>query len=178
MTKLWEVLTFELGYQLRRVSTRVYFALFLGLALALTYSVVLDARNDGYFFNAPIIISLITIVTSMFALLMTAGVAGDSATRDVQVRMAPLVYTTPLRKGSYLAGRFLGAFTVTALLLLAVPIALLVATRMPGVEPQILGPFRAEAYLTSYFLFAVPNAFVATAVLFALAALSRRAITA
>jgi len=178
MTKLWAVLRFELGYQLTRVSTRIYFTLFLGFALLMTYFIVQDARNDGYFFNAPIVISLITIITSMMSLLVTAGVAGDSATRDVQLRIDPLLYTTPLRKASYLGGRFLGAFAVTALLLLAVPIALLLATRMPGVEPQILGPFRAESYLTSYFFFAVPNAFVATAMLFALAALSRRAVTA
>ena len=178
MTKGWEIFRFELGYQLRRVSTLIYFALFLGFALALAYVILLDARNDGYYFNAPIVTSLIAIVTSMLSLLVTSGVAGDAATRDLQLRIDPLVYTTPLRKYSYLGGRFFGAFAVTALLLLAVPVSLLLATRMPGVEPEVLGPFRAQAYLTSYFFFAVPNAFVATAVLFALATISRRAITA
>lgn len=178
MTKGWEIFRFELGYQLRRNSTRLYFGLFLGFALALAYVILLDARNDGYFFNAPIVVSLITIVASMLSLLVTSGVAGDAATRDLQLRIDPLLYTTPLRKSSYLGGRFFGALAVTALMLVAVPLGLLLATRMPGVEPEVLGPFRAEAYLTSYFFFAVPNAFVATAVLFSLAAISRRAITA
>ncbi|HYC60279.1 MAG TPA: ABC transporter permease [Thermoanaerobaculia bacterium] len=178
MTKALEVFRFELGYQLRRASTRIYFALFLALALLLTWVIFLDARNDGYFFNAPIVTGLMTIVASMFALLVTAGVAGDVATRDAQLRIAPLLYTTPLRKTSYLGGRFLGAFAVNALLLLAVPIGLLLATGVPGIEPELLGPFRVEAYLTAYFLLAVPNAFIATAVLFAIAALTRRAIAA
>jgi ABC-2 type transport system permease protein len=176
MTRLWEVFRFELGYQARRASTRIYLALFIALALALDFVIFLDARRDGYFFNAPIVIGLITIVASMLALLVTAGVAGDAATRDAQVRIDALLYTTPLRKASYLAGRFLGAFAIAALLLLAIPVSQLLVTQLPGIEPALLGPFRAQAYLTSYFFIAVPNAFVATAALFAIAALSRRAI--
>lgn len=178
MNATWEVFRFELGFQLSRISTRIYFAIFFGFALVLAYAILTDARTDGYYFNAPIVTSLITIVATMLSLLVTSGVAGDAATRDVQVRLDSLLYTTPLRKASYLGGRFLGAFAVTALMLLAVPLGLLLATRVPGIEPQLLGPFRAEAYLTSYFFFAVPNAFVATAVLFTLAAVSRRAVTA
>lgn len=177
MKRGWEIFRFELTYQLRRVSTRIYLAIFVAVAAATTWSFLADARRDGYFFNAPIITAVVTILASMFALLIIAGVTGDAATRDVEARMDSLLYTTPLRKASYLAGRFLGAFAVTALLLLGVPIGLLIATAMPGVEPQLLGAFRAEAYLTSYFFFALPNAFVATAVLFSIAALSRRAIT-
>ncbi|HEX6087764.1 MAG TPA: hypothetical protein VF266_24750, partial [Thermoanaerobaculia bacterium] len=178
MTKTWEVFRFELHFQLSRVSTRVYFALFLALALLLSFAIYMDARNDGYYFNAPIVTGLITIVASMVSLLVTSGVAGDAATRDAQIRIDSLLYTTPLRKASYLAGRFLGAFAVTALLLLAVPLGLLLATHVPGVDPAALGPMHAEAYLTSYFLFALPNAFLSTAVLFSLATISRSAITA
>jgi len=178
MTKALEVFRFELGYQITRVSTRIYFVLFAGLAALSNFAILSDARTDGYFFNAPIVTGLLTIVASMLSLLVTAGVAGDAATRDAQVRIDPLLYTTPLRKASYLAGRFLGAFAVTALLLVAVPLVLLLMTKTPWLEPAVLGPFHAEAYLTSYFFLAIPNAFVATAVLFSMAALSRRAVTA
>lgn len=182
MTKGWEkgleIFRFELAYQLRRVSTRLYFGLFFGFALAMAYVILLDARDDGYFFNAPIVTGLLTIVASMLSLLVTCGVAGDAATRDAQARIDPLLYTTPLRKLTFLSSRFLGAFAISALLLLAVPLGLLLATGLPGIEAQVLGPFRPDAYLFSYLFFAVPNAFVATAVLFALAAITRRAITA
>jgi ABC-2 type transport system permease protein len=178
MTRAWEIFRFELGYQVTRVSTRIYFGIFIALSMAAALSFLLDARNDGYFFNAPIITAAVTIVGSMIALLVIAGVAGDAATRDVEVRMHSLLYTTPLRKSAYLGGRFLGAFAVTALLLVAVPAGLLLTTQMPGIEARLLGPFRAEAYLMSYFYFAIPNAFVATAVLFSMAMVSRRAIAA
>ncbi len=175
MTKTWEVFRFELGYQVSRISTRIYFAIFFGFALALDFIIFLDARDDGYFFNAPVVIGLITIIASMLSLLVTAAVASDAATRDGELRLDSLLYTTPLRKGLYVSGRFLGAFAVNALLLGAVPLALLMATWMPGMGPELLGPFRAEGYLTAYFFLALPNAFVATAVLFSLATLSRRA---
>ncbi|HYK04768.1 MAG TPA: ABC transporter permease [Thermoanaerobaculia bacterium] len=178
LTQAGAVFRFELDYQLRRVSTRIYFLIFFGFALALTFVIFNGARVNGYYFNAPIVTSLLVIVASMLSLLVTCGVAGDAATRDVQVRLDPLVYTTPLRKAAYLGGRFLGAFAVTALLLLAVPVGLLLATRIPGFDPELIGPFRPVAYVTSYLFFAVPNAFVATAVLFSLAALTRRAVTA
>ena len=178
MRKIREVIRFELDYQLRRGSTLLYFAIFVGFVLVVTRIFVLDAREDGYFFNAPIITGVVTVIASMLALLVTAGVAGDAATRDVEVRLDPLVYTTPLRKAVYLGGRFLGAFAVTALLLVAVPLGLLVATRLPGIEPQLIGPFRAGAYLSAYFALALPNAFVSTAVIFSIAVLTRRALTA
>ena len=177
LTQLAEVFRFELAYQLRRVATRIYFAIFFGFALALTYAIFLDAREDGYFFNAPIVTSLITIVAGMLSLFVIAGIAGDAATRDTEVRMDPLLYVTPLTKAAYLGGRFLGSFAVMALLLLAVPLGLLLTTAFP-LDPEILGPFRAEAYLTAYFFFALPNAFIASAILFAIAALSRRATLA
>lgn len=178
MTRAREVFRFELAYQLGRTSTRVYFAIFFAFALAIDFVLFLDARNDGYFFNAPMVTGLITVIASMLSLVVIAGVAGDAATRDAQLRIDSLLFTTPLRRASWLGGRFLGAFAVSALLLVAVPLALLAATRLPGAGSEVIGPFRAGAYLTSYFALALPNAFVATAVLFAVAVLSRRAIGA
>ena len=176
MSRTWEVLRFELAYQLTRVSTRIYFLLFLAFAGMAGFAFLLDARNDGYYFNAPIITIAVTVVASMVALLVIAGVASDAATRDHDVRLDALLYTTPLRKAAYLGGRFLGAFVVTAVLLLAVPLALIATSALPNLEPALIGPFRPGAYLASYFFFALPNAFVGTAILFSLAALTRRAI--
>ena len=58
---------------------------------------------------------------------MAPAVAGSAAARDVQTRMHPLVYTTPISKADYLGGRFLAAFVLNALILLAVPLGILAA---------------------------------------------------
>jgi hypothetical protein len=104
-------------------------------------------------------------------MLMAPAVAGSAAARDVQMRMHPLVYTTPISKADYLGGRFLAAFVLNALLLLAVPLGMLAALLFPGVKP-----FRPAAYLSSYGVLALPTAFTFTAVQFSLAALKRRAV--
>ena len=107
---------------------------------------------------------------------MAPAVAGSAAARDVQTRMHPLIYTTPISKADYLGGRFLAAFVLNALILLAVPLGMLAALLLPGVEPEIVGPFRPAVYLSSYGVLALPTAFTFTAVQFSLAALKRRAI--
>ena len=56
---------------------------------------------------------------------MAPAVAGGAAARDVQTRMHPLIYTTPISKADYLGGRFLAAFVLNALILLAVPLGML-----------------------------------------------------
>ena len=90
--------------------------------------------------------------------------------------MDPLFYTTPVGKAAYLGGRFLAAFVLYAVILLAVPLGLLLAAVVPGPEAELIGPFRPAAYLGAYLFLALPNAFVATAFLFSMAALSRRAM--
>ncbi len=52
-------------------------------------------------------------------------------------------------RADYLGGRFLAAFVLNALILLAVPAGILLAVHSPGVEAEILGPFRPAAYLTA-----------------------------
>jgi ABC-2 type transport system permease protein len=173
--KLLEVFRFELGYQARRLSTWIYFAVLLGF----TWQVATEgyfgkARGGGYFFNAPILVAELTFLGGTLALLAAAAFAGDAAGRDAQTRMHPLTYTAPVRKGVYLGGRFAAAFTLAAGILLAVPIGLLLATYVPGPEAELVGPFRPAAYLGAYLFFALPNALVATALGFALAALTRR----
>lgn len=176
MTKTLEVFRFELAYQLRRASTLVYFLILLGICTPFLQMMAQGPRHDGTYLNAPFAVMVMVVFGSMLALLIVAAFAGDAATRDADVRMHSLFYTTPVGKRAYVLGRFLGAFSISALLVFALPIGCIVATWMPWVEPERVGPFRAMAHLTPYFLFALPNAFVATAVTFGLATLSRRAI--
>jgi ABC-type transport system involved in multi-copper enzyme maturation permease subunit len=175
--KFWEVFRFEIGYQLRRIWTWIYFA----ALFALIYKIATDAyteaaRAGGYAFNGPFVIAAVTLLGSLMALLVTASFAGDAGARDALTRMHPLVYTTPVGKATYLSGRFLAAFALSAMILTAVPLALLLSAFKPGLAPDLLGPFQPGAYLGAYVVIALCNAFVATAILFSMAVLSRRVI--
>jgi ABC-2 type transport system permease protein len=126
--------------------------------------------------NSPYAVAQQTVLTGLLWILMAPAVAGSAAARDVQTRMYPLIYTTPISKADYLGGRFLAAFVLNALILLAVPLGILAALYLPGREPGLVGPLRPAVYLTSYGVLALPTAFTFTAVQFSLAALKRRAI--
>jgi len=175
--KFREIFRFELACQLRSVRNWVCFAIVLGVAFASIHGDKIDdARRGDYVLNSPFAIASVTVLGSLVWLLLAAAVAGEAATRDVRARMHPLTYTAPVRKSEYLGGRFLAAFAVNALILLAVPAGALLAVLLPGVEPGILGPFRPAAYLSSYLLIALPTALAATAIQFSLASLSRRSV--
>jgi hypothetical protein len=174
--KFREIFRFEFLYQARRVRTWVYFAVLFAVAYLLTENSIDDAREGSVLANSPYSIAVITVICNLLWTLISTPVAGSAAARDVQTRMYPLIYTTPISKADYLGGRFLAAFLVNALVLLAVPLAILIALLLPGVEHDLVGPLRPAAHLSAYGGLAVPTAFAVTAVQFSLAALNGRAV--
>ncbi|MBA4850365.1 M1 family aminopeptidase [Emticicia sp. BO119] len=175
--KFLKIFRFELIYQLRSVTTWLYFAVVLSFAfLVVTENYSYDAREGYFLLNAPIVIATVMVLSIVHWLLIGASVAGNAATRDIQKRMHFLTYATPVSKGIYLGGRFLAAFILNVLILLAIPIGILFAIYFSGIEREILGTFRLASYLTAFFYILLPNVFISTAFQFSLAALSRRAI--
>ncbi|MFD2514759.1 ABC transporter permease/M1 family aminopeptidase [Pontibacter locisalis] len=175
--KLLEIFRFEVKYQLSRWFTWVYFLIFLGLTTAMMLSFVDNSRNGDYLLNAPIVIgAIVAVATGLLGLIVTAAVAGDAATHDMQEGVEPLLYTSPLSKFTYLGGRFLGAFAVSSLVFTAVPLVLMLARFMPGLEASLFGPFELQPYINAYFLVVLPNTFVTTAILFVVALLSRHSL--
>ena len=175
--KLREIFWFEAGRAARRVSTWAYFALYVFLTWMMVSDVMIDeARGSGNVHaNAPVMIAVSMVLLSMIGMVVTAAIFGDAASRDVQARMHPLFYTSPLRKIEYLGGRFLGAFFVNALLLALVPIGLCL-WQFPSFEPELFGPFRLDAFLQPFFVFSLPNLFISAALMFTASALTGRAM--
>lgn len=174
LTKWLEIVRFELAYQLRRKSTWIFFGVFLMPFLGQTNGQVLDAIHRELLFHAPLFIAQSSVSMGLITLLVMAAVTGDAATRDVQTRLEPLMHAAPIGRAAYLGGRFFGAFTLSALLLLIVPLTLIAAAFVhPDLTPALVGPFRPAAFFESYFLLLLPNAFLATAMMFALATLMR-----
>jgi hypothetical protein len=70
----WEIFRFEIAYQSRRVSTWLSFAVLLTLTYYMTREIYIDnARSDGYFFNAPFVIAVMTFLGSMMGLLIATN---------------------------------------------------------------------------------------------------------
>ena len=175
--KFLEIFRFELAYQARRTWVLLVAAALLVVSFLMTRdSAVADAMYEDYFVNAPFAIALTTVFGGILWLLIAPVVAGDAAARDVATGMHSLTWAAPLGKSEYLGGRFLAAFVLNALILLAVQAGILLAVYSPGVNPEVIGPFRPAGHLTAYAFVTLPNAFVATALQFFLALRSGRAI--
>ncbi len=139
-------------------------------------SIVPVTLPQDFILNSPFIIASVSVSSCLIWLLLAPAVAGEAAARDVQTGMHPVTYTTPVSKTEYLGGRFLAAFVLNALILLGVQAGSLLAAYAPGVDPEIIGPFRPAAYLAAYAFIALPNAFIATTIQFSSALLSGRSM--
>src|SRR6476660_522330 len=176
--KFREIFRFEFMSQARRIRTWLYFAVLVVVAyLLIRRGFLNDARGRGAPVNSPYVIAFVTAIGNVLWLLIATAVAGDSAARDAQTRMHPLLYTTPISKAEYLGARFLAALVLNALILLMVPAGILLALFVPRVEPEVLGPFQSAAFVSAYLVIALPTACAATAIQFSLAALTRRSVT-
>jgi ABC-2 type transport system permease protein len=169
---LGEVFRFEVEYRLRQPSTWVYALVLLGIPFLMMHAI----NGSSQFLNAPLMLTNVSAVLGGIGMLVTAGIFGDAAARDVHSRMHALFYTSPLREAHYLGGRFLGGLTVNALLLLGVPLGLFLASVMPYMAAGKFGPVQPIAYVQAYLLLLLPNLVVIGAFMFAAAALTRRSL--
>ena len=173
--KFREILRYEFAYQGRRPWPWIFMAVMVVFAFFSTRVAILPVTlPQDFILNSPFIISAVTVFSCQIWLLLAPAIAGEAAARDVHTGMYPLMFTTPVSKAAYIGGRFLAAFALNALILLGVQIGSLLAVYGPGANPEIVGPFRPEAYLAAYGYIALTNALIATTFQFSAALFSGR----
>ena len=172
--KLAEVFRYEIEHRLRSLSTWIYAAFFLFAGFAMIM-IGADA-NSPVHVNAPMRLALFASFAGMLGMLVAAALFGDAAIRDHETGMASLLFTLPMHKLDYLAGRFLGALAIGAVVFLAFPVGQLIATLLPYVPRDALGPVSLLAFAQSYLLFLLPNLLISGAILFVVAMLTRQAV--
>lgn len=170
-----EMFAFEFRYQLRHPSTWLLFVFFFLFGFGILRMVTLV---DETYMNAPGTIAFFTVFGTAIWVVIGGVIAGDAATRDLLTRMHPLVYTTPISKFSYLSARFLAALSLNVLMTIVLYAGFLLSLYGPGSHDMTLRPFRLASYLTNFGFIALPAIFVTTAIQFAFATLSGRAIAA
>ena len=176
----WSVARYELKYRMTRISTHVYagvffaLALLLGLAEAGTFESVTVASGANVLANSPFSVAGLMAALGLFGVVVTASFMGQALVKDFEHRMHPLLFTTPLSKGAYLGGRFVGALVASLYVFAAIVPGLALATALPFADESLVGPFRPLAYLLPYLVLVVPNALVTGALFFGLAAMTRQ----
>jgi ABC-2 type transport system permease protein len=171
---LTEIARFEFRYLLRNpllwVTAAATFAMFFAAMCVSGFEL---GSEGGLLVNASFALLRDYLMISMVFMFVTTSFVANVIIRDDETGFGPIVRSTPITKFEYLFGRFLGAFGVAALCMLVVPLAVVIGTMMPWVDPAQLGPSRLVDHLYAYFLIALPNLFIHAAILFALATFTR-----
>jgi ABC-2 type transport system permease protein len=175
------IVRWEVGYYLRRVSTYVYFLVFVGIAglfmLALTGAfgeVAVMGAGGKVRANAPLILAQLLPLMSLLGMSITAALAGNALYRDYDAGIDPLIYTAPLSRPAFLGGRFVGSLIVNALVLTGIAVGAALAALSPWAHKELLGPFSVTAFVWPYVTHIYPNLLLTAAIFFALVALTRQ----
>lgn len=169
-----KIAAFELRYQLRSPILYVSFLIFFLLTFgAMTIDGIQIGSSDATNVNSPFAISITMLIMSLFGIFIPTAMLASVVLRDAHFKMDGIFYSTPIGKIDYLGGRFLGAFAITALAFLSVPLGILVGSLMPWLDPVLLGPFRPQDYLYAFFILGLPNLLMIGAVMFTVANITR-----
>lgn len=168
------VAAFELRYQLR---SPVFWGTSLIFAILAYASIASDdiriAWGGQVFRNAPLAVAVNSMVWTIFAVFMVTAFVSTVVLRDTETGFGSIIHATPLSKFNYLFGRFAGGFLATCAAYLSVPLGLLLAVALPGVDPETVGPIHLGDYFLSFLALSVPTLFILSAAFFSLATITR-----
>lgn len=175
--KTLEIIKFELRYRSQRPATYIYFIALVIIAFLFSKLGIKGITDTSVQVkeNAPLIIHQLTGLLNLPLLLLTSAVMGVAVIRDFDSRMEQLMFTAPISKKDYLAGRFIGSLVVMLLLSLGTIIGAIAGELFSARPAAEMLPFSAGNYLISFVLITLPNVFFLSAIYFAGGAISKKA---
>jgi hypothetical protein len=169
-----EVARFEFRYQIKSPLFAAAAALlFLAAFVDMSVAKIVGTHGGNVLFNSPHAIIVSHLLTSLVFFFAAAAFVSNVVVRDDQTGFGPILRSTDIGTANYLFGRFLGAFAVGALIMAATTAGAWLGTLMPFADQQMLGPNRLAAFTYGYGFFALPNALIISAILFAFATITR-----
>ena len=169
------IASFEFKFHLKNFLFYIVLLIYFLLAFAAVTSdqVTIGGSVGNVNRNAPYVIMQFLLVMSVFGIFTTTAFVANSIHRDFELGTDALFFSSPIKKFQFLAGRFLGSFTVAVMVYLGVVLAVMVGSLMPWIEQERLGPFELWPYVYSLFVMIVPNLLLAGAIFFAVTTLTR-----
>ena len=153
--------------------------IFLGLLALLTFgatasdNIQIGGSVGNVLRNAPHVITVYTTIMTIFGLLMAAAFYNNAALRDFSNEFNEILFSTPLKKSGYFFGKFCGALLLSTIPLIGVFLGTVIGTvtapLFGWIDADRFGSFYLETFTNNYFLFILPNMFIAGSIIFALA---------
>ncbi|MDC0672580.1 ABC transporter permease/M1 family aminopeptidase [Nannocystis radixulma] len=175
MGQFWTFAGIEMRYHLRNPVNYIFmFLMLFGGWLYTATSIAWAGPFGGAIHNnAPSKLNVIIMFMTLFGTVFTPAIAGTALLRDFEFRTHELLFTTRLRKSSFVFGRFVGAALVTTLVVGCTALGLWLGVHMPWSDPDKLGPEYAGLYLWPVLVYVVPNAILTCALFVAVGVLTR-----
>jgi hypothetical protein len=172
----WSIFLFELRYRIKRPATWLYFAIFFFLGF-LFISAGNTPATEKVYHNAPHTITFINILFSMVMMLVCSAVMGVPLYRDIEHHTRQYLFSYPITKAGYFWGRFAGSFVFVLFIGTALSwgewLGSLAGPALGWAPAERYGSFGAWNYFQSYFVYGISNLLLASAIFFALVAVTR-----
>ena len=169
----------ELKYWFNKPAFYIYIGIFLILAFFLSaasaglFDSVTATTGSSRIVNSPIGVSNIFNGLTIFIFFLFPSIVGVSIYRDFKSEMHTILYSYPFTKANYLFAKFFSSIVVVSIIVFSIALGMVVGFRIPGTNPDIVGPFNVVTYLQTYFVFILPNVLLFGAIVFAVVAFTR-----
>ena len=170
-----EFFKLELRSAFKSPMVYVFFILVALLAFGAVSSdnVQIGGAVGNVYKNSPHTLTNFVLVLGVFGLLFAAAFFNSAALRDHNNQFNEIMYSLPIKKGGYFWGRFFGALILSTIPMLGVFfgawVGSIVGPAAGWVDADKIGPFYFETIFSNYFMFVLPNMFVAGSIIFFLA---------
>jgi ABC-2 type transport system permease protein len=171
---LSKIAGFEVRYQLFSPMFIAVFILFFLMFFTVISTDGNQLLRDGTTnINAPIVVSMIMILSSLFGGFIPAVFLSSGVLRDRTFKSEEIFFTRPVKETEFVLGRFLGGFIATILCFASVPLAILIGSQMPWLDQELIGPTRLEFFAYDFVVLGLVNMWVVGTVLFTVANFTR-----
>ncbi|MEM7375126.1 MAG: M1 family aminopeptidase [Bacteroidota bacterium] len=167
------LLKFELSYQVKQWAFVGFGFIFLAFGYLL--------GSQGY---APALID----VNSPYQICYNIGLATigcefvimffvvSGMLRDRRYQMESILYSTAVSKFQFWWSRWIGVWAMSTVAFSTCLLGFALGTLSPSIDAARLAPFDLEVYLWTWFLIVLPNVFICTSILFAIASWTRNQV--
>ncbi len=171
----FEFFRFELREQLRSPLLWLLALLFglISFGAGSTDAVTLGNAIGNVDRNAPTVVAQFMGISSVLGLLVIGIFIANALLRDFEIGTADLFFSSPMRKHQFLIGRFSAALAASLIVYLVFAAGLLLASFMPWIDSERLGPHALWPYAWSFAVIVLPNLFITGAFLALLAVTTR-----
>jgi hypothetical protein len=170
-----EFFKLELRSAFKSPMVYVFFLLTAVLAFGAVASdnVQIGGAVGNVYKNSPHTLTNFVLILGIFGLIEATAFFNNAALRDHSNQFNEIMFSLPIKKSGYFWGRFLGALVLSSIPLLGVFfgawLGALIGPAAGWLDADRIGPFFFETITSNYFLFIIPNMFIAGSIIFFLA---------